>query len=65
VRTRGIDGDGGAGADPGHTAEILEVEGVRIRVTPRMLDRMKRNTVRPQDRLDAEMLKQRFGLEED
>ncbi len=33
--------------------------------TPRMLYRMKRNTVRPQDRLDAEMLKQRFRLEED
>ena len=37
-------------------AEVLEVEGVRIRVaTPRMLYRMKRSTVRPQDRLDAEV----------
>ena len=47
-------------------AEAVEVEGVRIQVaTPRMLYRMKRDTVRPQDRLDAEMLKQRFGLEEE
>jgi len=47
-------------------AEAMEVEGVRIRVaTPRMLYRMKRDTVRPQDRLDAAMLKQRFGLEEE
>jgi hypothetical protein len=42
------------------------VEGVRIRVaTPRMLHRMKRDTVRPQDRLDAEAIRQRFGLGED
>jgi hypothetical protein len=47
-------------------AEVIEVEGLRIRVaTPRMLYRMKRDTVRPQDRLDAEMLKRRFGLEEE
>jgi hypothetical protein len=47
-------------------SETLEVEGICIRVaTPRMLYRMKRNTVRPQDRLDAEMLRQRFGLEEE
>jgi hypothetical protein len=47
-------------------AEVVEVEGLRIRVaTPRMLYRMKRDTVRPQDRLDAEMLKRRFGLEEE
>ena len=47
-------------------AELLEVEGVRIRVaTPRMLYRMKRDTVRPQDRLDAQMLKERFNIEEE
>lgn len=47
-------------------AEALDVEGVRIRVaTPRTLYRMKRDTVRPQDRLDADMLKQRFGFEEE
>lgn len=45
--------------------EIL-VEGVRIRVaTPRMLYRMKKDTVRPQDRLDAEVIRERFGLEEE
>ena len=46
--------------------EVVEVEGVSIRVaTPRMLYRMKRDTVRPQDRADAQLLKQRFGLEDD
>ena len=46
--------------------EILRVEGVSIRVaTPRMLYRMKRDTVRPQDRVDAQVLKQRFDLKED
>ncbi len=33
--------------------------------TPRMLYRMKRDTVRPQDRVDAQVLKQRFDLKED
>jgi hypothetical protein len=46
--------------------EIMRVEGVSIRVaTPRMLYRMKRDTVRPQDRLDAEVLKERFDLEDE
>lgn len=44
----------------------IVVEGVRFRVaTPRMLYRMKRDTVRPQDRLDAEAIRERFGLEEE
>jgi len=30
-----------------------------------MLYRMKRDTVRPQDRLDAEVIKEAFKLEED
>jgi hypothetical protein len=30
-----------------------------------MLYRMKRDTVRPQDRLDAEVIKNEFRLEED
>jgi hypothetical protein len=48
-------------------SEILVVEGVKIRVaTPRMLYRMmKKGTVRGQDRLDAEMLEERFGLEDE
>ncbi len=45
--------------------EILKVEGVSVRVaTPRMLYRMKRGTARPQDRLDAQILKERFDLED-
>lgn len=42
--------------------EALEREGV---VTPRMLHRMKRSTVRPQDRADAFRLADYFGFEED
>jgi hypothetical protein len=34
-------------------------------VTPRMLYRMKKDTVRLRDRADAELLKQRFKLEQD
>jgi Nucleotidyl transferase AbiEii toxin, Type IV TA system len=46
-------------------AHNVFVEGVRFRVaTPAMLYRMKRDTVRPQDRLDAEAIKQRFALED-
>lgn len=33
-------------------------------VTPRTLYRMKRDTIRLKDRADAELLKQRFKLEE-
>jgi len=47
-------------------SQVIVVEGVRIRVaTPRMLYRMKRDTVRPQDRLDAQALRERFGLGEE
>jgi hypothetical protein len=48
-------------------SEILTTaEGNQISVaTPRMLYRMKRDTVRPQDRLDAEVIKREFELEED
>lgn len=48
-------------------SEILTTaEGHRISVaTPRMLYRMKRDTVRPQDRLDAEVIKREFKLKED
>jgi hypothetical protein len=46
-------------------SEELVLDGIRIRVaTPAMLYRMKRDTVRPQDRLDAERLRQLFKLEE-
>jgi hypothetical protein len=47
-------------------AEDVVVEGVRARVaTPRMLYRMKKDTVRPQDRMDAETIRTRFGLKEE
>jgi hypothetical protein len=46
--------------------ETIQVEGIRARVaTPRMLYRMKKGTVRPQDRIDAETIRNRFGFEED
>jgi len=46
-------------------AEDVIVQGVRARVaTPRMLFRMKRDTIRPQDRMDAETIRNRFRLEE-
>ena len=48
-------------------SEVLTTaEGTEISVaTPRMLYKMKRDTVRPQDRLDAEAIKEAFKLEED
>jgi hypothetical protein len=50
---------------PDIECDILRVEGLSIRVaTPRMLYRMKRDTVRPQDRVDAQVLKERFRIEE-
>lgn len=46
--------------------ESLRIGEVTIRVaTPRMLYRMKRDTVRAQDRVDAQILKNRFDLEDD
>ena len=46
-------------------SEVVVVEGIRARVaTPRMLYRMKKDTARPQDRLDAERIRSHFGLEE-
>ena len=45
--------------------EDVVLEGQRIRVaSPRTLYRMKRDTLRPKDRMDAEALRRRFGLEE-
>ncbi|MGH8902686.1 MAG: nucleotidyl transferase AbiEii/AbiGii toxin family protein [Egibacteraceae bacterium] len=45
-------------------AEDMIVDGIRVRVaTPRILYDMKRDTVRLQDRVDAESLRERFGLE--
>ena len=45
-------------------SEEVVLDGIRIRVaTPAMLYRMKKDTVRPQDRLDAEQLRRLFKLE--
>lgn len=47
-------------------AEVKEVEGIRVRVaTPAALYELKKGTVRPLDRQDAEALRRRFGLKED
>lgn len=46
--------------------ELREYEGVSVRLaTPRMLWRMKKDTVRLHDRADAQLLRDRFGLEEE
>jgi len=47
-------------------AEIKEIEGIRVCVaTPLALYRLKRDTVRPLDRRDAEALRRRFNLSEE
>jgi hypothetical protein len=46
--------------------EELEVEGIPVQVaTPRMLYKMKKDTIRLQDRADAERLRQHYHLGED
>jgi hypothetical protein len=46
-------------------SEELVLDGIRVRVaTPAMLYRMKKDTVRPQDQVDAEHLRRLFKLEE-
>jgi len=46
--------------------EPLEIGGTTVHLaTPRTLYRMKRDSVRPIDRIDAEVLKDAFSLEED
>lgn len=45
---------------------IMEIEGIPVSVaTPAELYRLKKNTVRPLDRADAEKLKQHFDLEDE
>lgn len=47
-------------------AEAKDVEGIRVWVaTPAALYALKKDTVRPLDKQDAEVLRQRFGLEDD
>ena len=47
-------------------AEIKDIEGISVRVaTPRALYHLKKDTVRPLDRLDAAALRERFNLRDD
>jgi hypothetical protein len=47
-------------------SEEMLVDGIRVRVaTPRTLWRMKKDTVRPRDRVDAEAIRREFDLEEE
>jgi len=47
-------------------SEEMLVDGIRVQVaTPRMLWRMKKDTVRPRDRVDAEAIRREFDLEEE
>ncbi len=47
-------------------SERVEFEGLEVSVvTPEMLYRMKKDTVRPRDRADAERLRQRFRFEDE
>jgi hypothetical protein len=44
-------------------SDVLVLDGIRVRVaTPAMLYRMKKDTIRPRDRLDAEWIRQEFDL---
>lgn len=47
-------------------SQTIEIAGVAVRVaTPRTLYRMKRDTVRLQDRADAQALAEKFNLREE
>jgi len=47
-------------------SEDMQVEGVRVSVaTPLTLYRMKKDTLRPIDRMDAEALRRKFNIEEE
>lgn len=47
-------------------AEIKEFQGTKVRVaTPQALYRLKKNTVRPQDQVDAAALQERFDLKDE
>lgn len=47
-------------------AEIKDVDGTSVRVaTPAALYRLKKGTIRPQDRVDAGALRERFNLKDE
>lgn len=46
-------------------SQVIEIDGIAVPVaTARMLYEMKRDTLRPQDRADAEALRSRFDIED-
>jgi hypothetical protein len=48
----------------GIESQILEFDGVPVRmVTPEMLYKMKKDTIRAKDKMDAEALRRKFKLE--
>ena len=50
----------------GIESEPKVIDDLRVVVaTPRMLYRMKRDTVRPQDKADAQQLRERFAIKDD
>lgn len=47
-------------------SETVDLDGLGVRVaSARLLHRMKRDTVRPQDRLDAARIREAFGWKDD
>jgi hypothetical protein len=47
-------------------SEELDLDGIRMVVTtPRTLYRMKRDTVRPRDAVDAAWIRETFGIEDE
>jgi hypothetical protein len=47
-------------------SEVKEVRGVKVRVaTPLALYRLKKGTLRPQDHVDAQRLRERFDLKDE
>ena len=57
---------GEVASDETVAAETKEVQGIRVPVaTPSALYRLKKGTVRPLDRQDAEALRGRFDLKEE
>lgn len=52
--------------DVARGSETLDLGGIPVRVaTPRLLYRMKKDTVRPQDRVDAARIREAFDLEDE
>lgn len=58
-------GDAFAWSDIAAGSEDIRIGGLHVRVaSPRMLYRMKKDTVRPQDRADAARIREAFDIED-